>query len=67
MADFYVFDWNGRISGYHKCPEAAIKQARQLAHDSGGWADVEKRRGQRRRFFANGKVATIRKAGRVTR
>lgn len=67
MADFYVFDWNGRISGYHKCPEAAIKQARQLAQRTGDFADVEKRKGQRRRFFASGKVATIRKAGRWAR
>ena len=61
MADFCVYDRNGRLSGCHKHPETAIAQARQLAHDSGGWADVEKRRGQRRRFFANGKVATIQK------
>lgn len=67
MADFYVYDRNGRLSGCHKRPEAAIAQAQQLAQRTGDYADVEKRKGQRRRFFANGKVATIRKAGRVVR
>lgn len=62
MPDFCVYDRNGRLSGCHKHPEAAIEQARQLAQRTGGFADVEKRKGQRRRFFANGQVATVRKA-----
>ena len=67
MADFYVYDRNGRPSGHHKRPESAIAQAKELARKTGDFADVEKRQGHRRRFFVTGQVATIRKEGRATR
>ncbi|MCI9402214.1 MAG: hypothetical protein HFF04_00885 [Oscillospiraceae bacterium] len=63
MADFCVYDRNGRLSGFHKNPESAIAQAQKLARQTGDFADVEKRQG-RRRYFATGQVATIRKKGR---
>jgi len=61
MPDFYVYDRNGRLSGFHKNPESAIAQARKLAQQVGDFADVEKRNGRRRRFFADGGTTTIRK------
>lgn len=61
MADYYVYDRNGRLSGYHKHPDVAVTHAKQLAQRTGGFADVEKRQGGRRRYFASGRVATIRK------
>ena len=64
MADFCVYDRNGRLSGFHKNPENANAQAQKLARQTGDFADVEKRQGRRRRYFATGQVATIRKKGR---
>ncbi len=63
MADFFVYDRNGTLSGFHKNPETAIDQARKLAGQTGDFADVEKRHGSRRRFFAGGGATTIRKGG----
>jgi len=68
MADFLVYDRNGRYSGFHKNPEAAIAQARRLAQQTGDYADVVKHgTHSRRRFFASGRVATIRKERRAAR
>lgn len=61
MPDFYVYDRNERRSGFYKDPKSAIAQARKLAQQMGGFADVEKRNGNRRRFFADGGTTTIRK------
>ena len=63
MADFSVYDRNGRLSGFHKNPENAIAQAQKLALQTVDFADVEKRQGRRRRYFASGRVVTIRKKG----